>query len=83
MFRNEKINSDAQTYGNIYNMRMMEMMRPSQEMQIAARNYYAPLLAGIGPESEIMRWDMLRRQPNLMTALMTGNAGNAPSIFGG
>lgn len=75
MFRNSWIDSTAQTYGNIAQARLAELMRPYREQEALMWNYYAPQLSPIGPESMLRQWQMVNQQPNLMQTVM----GNTPS----
>lgn len=81
MFRNAMMNDNFRTYGNMVNARLTEIMRPYHEMQAMAWNYYAPQLAGIGPQSTLQMWDIARRNPNLMQAVQ-GAAGSTPTNIG-
>lgn len=83
MMADQDVNSALQAYGNTVNARLIDMMRPFQEMQASAMTYYAPLLAGIVPRSQLMQWDMMQNNPNLMRAMMGGGTGRTPSIFQG
>ena len=79
MFRNSWIDSHAQTYGNLENMRLSEIMRPYREQEALWYNYYSPQLAPIGAQSLLKQWQMSNSQPNLMSTV----AGNTPSGLGG
>lgn len=81
MFGNAVTDSSLNTYGHMVNARLTEMMRPYNEMQAAAWTYYAPQLAGIGPQAELWKWDLLQKQPNLMQTVL-GGTGNRPSNVG-
>lgn len=80
MFRNEWLNSDMNTAGNMMNLRANMLLQPWKEMMASAQTYYAPLTAPIGPESLIRMDEYIRKNPQYsLYGLLGGGAGRAPS----
>lgn len=72
MFQNEWMNSSLNTYGNLADARIKEIMRPYQEMQAAAYTYHAPQLAPIGALSLLKQWQMVNQTPSLLQVVQGG-----------
>lgn len=79
MFQDALIDRDLQTFGNLTNARLVELLRPGHELEAMYQTWFAPQTAPMGPLARLQMGNMVLQNPRLGLAGAMRGSGSTPS----